>query len=249
MNQIKELDKSGFFKIKLKNTSYLTKIESMVDALIDNELKGFKQFSKSNFNKDIFTKYEFLIRHNKKGKSRVYNLLKSYIDLDLLFNHSQIQTILGKIFRSSDYFKLFQACRLDHYPNNNHALAWHQDAFKNASQVNLNDCITIWLPINYSNNHGLYVIEGSHKGNHSQKVIKRKNKFSSEKLELKLNLDEKFIKDNTKLLKINRGEALVMSMALAHKSNETDEKELRMTCLSRFISIKSKNFSRVSQSQ
>ena len=249
MNQIKELDEKGYFKIKLDNPSYLSKIESMVKSLIDNELIGIKKNLKKIKDKDLFSKYEILIKSNKKGKSRIYNLLKNYVGIDLLFNDTQFQLLLQKIFISKNYFKLFQACRLDHYPNNNHALNWHQDAFQKSSYINLRDCITIWMPINKSVNHGLFVIEGSHKGNHKQIVTQRKNKSSSEKLELKLNLCQKFITKNTKLIKINKGEALIMSMALAHKSNQTYDKELRMTCLSRFISLNSKHFNKVSKFQ
>tara|TARA_B100000963_G_C22588635_1_gene654368 strand:+ start:950 stop:1696 length:747 start_codon:yes stop_codon:yes gene_type:complete len=248
MNQIKELDIKGYFILKLKEPKRLLKIENMVKLLIDNELM-IANLNKSVLEESTASKYEFLMKNYTKGKSKIYNILKSYIDIDLLFSDKKILKSLDKILGANKYFKLFQACRLDYYPNNEHSLDWHQDAFKNASNINLRDSITVWIPINKSKNHSLYIIEGSHKGNHKQIVKKRKNKFSSESLELKLNLNNKYIYKNTKLIRIKKGEALVMSMALAHKSNITDEKELRITCLSRFISFNSKDFFRVSEEQ
>jgi hypothetical protein len=120
-------------------------------------------------------------------------------------------------------------------------ISWHQDTFNDEAYHDYRAGITAWLPMHYTGvrEGGLIVCPGSH----VERVERVANERGSDNASLSYGLPRDYLERYPQLqVEAGRGDAVLISMNIAHSAGVNDSTRIRYTVQNRYYPVTDDNF-------
>lgn len=239
----------------------------MKNLLVDDDLRFFEEngYIKINDNslgelwdrceREVSALFDFFVgkdidihRHgydkvDKKTQSLIYDRLSYLPCLAALCSDTRILQYCIELGIS---FPILMGCsnmRYDRPEDQQHLFKWHQDSLYLLGSLN---AVTIWIPFSKVNRHhgSIAVLPGSHKNGirkfkkTSEKLIQPDVQF----LQRDLQLDEEVDETDMVIIEADRGDLVIFSQMLLHKSVPNQSDKVRWSAQLRIADLQCQNY-------
>lgn len=197
-----------------------------------NKIKKFK--TKGSLHEDLI----FLRENNKVEFGLLFDTIQTNIKNYSILTDEKIINLCKKILKEkSNSINLTDvSLRLDPPHDQKNSLGWHQDSSYFRQNNKCFDSLVLWTPLIDLNSKtgGIEFLEKSFSLG-SLRVSKQKNNLNKNTSKQRLISDKKL--KNFKMIKcdqLNKGDAIIMNMDMAHRSGYNSSNKFRISLIGRF---------------